>query len=85
MLMIKFGETLVMKNTIRYIVDNRGVKTSVIVPFDEWEKINIDNHKLQNKLKVFLSINEGIEEIKKAKKKGNKLQTLSDFLNESHS
>lgn len=84
-LMFKFGETLVMKNTIQYIVDDRGVKTSVIVPFDEWEKMNLDYRKLQNKLKVFHSISEGIGEIKEAKKQGNKLQTLSEFLNESHS
>jgi len=74
-----------MRNTMQYIVDNNGVKTSVIVPFDQWEKINADYQKLQNKLKVFLSIREGIAEINASKKQGNKLQTLSDFLNESNS
>jgi len=66
-------------------VDDRGVKTSVIVPFDKWEKMNDDYHKLQNKLKVFIAIQEGLGEIKASKKQGEKLQTLSDFLNESHS
>ena len=74
-----------MKNSMQYIVDNRGVKTSVIVPFDEWEKINDDYHKLQNKLKVFVAIQEGLGEIKASKKQGDELQNLSDFLNESHS
>jgi len=74
-----------MKSTVQYIIDERGVKTSVIVPFDKWEKINDNYHKLQNKLKVFLSIQEGLEEIKAANKRGDKLQTLSDFLNESNS
>jgi len=74
-----------MRNTMQYIVDNRGVKTSVIVPFDKWERINKDHIKLQNKLKVLLAIQEGIGEIKIAKKQGIKLQTLSDFLNESKS
>lgn len=74
-----------MRNTMQYIVDDNGVKTSVIVPFDQWEKINADYQKLQNKLKVFLSIREGIAEINASKKQGNKLQTLSDFLNESNS
>jgi len=69
---------------MQYIVDNRGVKTSVIVPFDKWQKINVDYQKLQNKLKVFLAIQEGLEEIKDAKNQGDKLQTLSDFLNESN-
>jgi hypothetical protein len=74
-----------MKNNMQYIVDNRGIKTSVIVPFDKWEKINTDYHKLQNKLKVFIAIQEGLGEIKASKKQGTKLQTLSDFLSESHS
>ncbi len=74
-----------MRSTLKYIVDNRGVKTSVIVPYEKWEKINEDYHKLQNKLKVFLAIQEGLGEIKTAKKQGSKLQTLSDFLNESNS
>ena len=70
---------------MQYIVDNKGVKTTVIVPFDQWEKMNEDYHKLQNKLKVFVSIQEGLGEIKASKRQGEKLQTLSDFLNESHS
>jgi hypothetical protein len=74
-----------MKNTMQYIVDNRGVKTSVIVPFDKWQKVITDYQKLQNKLKVFLAIQEGLGEIKAAKNQGDKLQTLSDFLNESNS
>ena len=73
-----------MRSTVQYIVDNRGVKTSVIVPYDKWEKINEDYNKLQYKLNIFIAIQEGLEEIKSAKKQGTKLQTLSDFLNENH-
>jgi hypothetical protein len=40
--------------------------------------------KNQNKLKVFQAIQEGIIEIKEAKKNGVELQTLSEFLNESN-
>lgn len=71
-----------MKETKQYIVDNRGVKTSVIVPYDEWEKITTDYLKLQKKLEVFLAIQDGVGELKTAKKQNKKLQTLSDFLNE---
>lgn len=74
-----------MRNTLQYIVDDRGVKTSVIVPFNKWEKMNDDYHKLQKKLKVFTAIQEGLEEIKAAKKQGIELQTLSDFLYENNS
>lgn len=74
-----------MRNTIQYVVDSRGIKTSVIVPFDQWEKINTDYQKLQNKLEVFMAIQEGLGEIKAAKRHDEELQTLSDFLNESNS
>jgi len=70
---------------MQYIVDHKGVKTSVIVPFNEWEKINADYKKLQNKLDVLLAIKDGLGEIKDAKKKYEEFQTLSDFLNESDS
>ena len=73
-----------MKEAKQFIVDKRGVKTSVIVPYDEWEKINTDYHKLQNKLEVFLAIQDGMGELKTAKKQSKKLQTLSEFLNESN-
>lgn len=73
-----------MKDTKKYIVDNRGIKTSVIVPYDEWEKINADYQKLQNKLEIFLAIQDGMKELKSAKRQGKKLQTLSDFLNEDN-
>ena len=69
---------------MQYIVNDLGVKTSVIVPFEAWEKINEDYHKIQNKLKVILAIQEGVKEVKASKKKGHTLQTLSDFLNESN-
>ena len=65
---------------MQYIVDNKGVKTSVIVPFNEWEKIISDNHKLHNKLKTLLSIKDGINEIKTSKKQGKKLQSLRNLL-----
>jgi methionyl-tRNA formyltransferase len=74
-----------MRNSMQYIVDNQGTKTSVIVPFHKWEKINSDYKKLQNKLKVFLAVQDGLVELKTAKREGKKLQTLSDFLNESNS
>ena len=41
---------------MQYIIDDRGVKTSVIVPFNKWEKINEDYQKLQNKLKVLIKV-----------------------------
>ncbi len=69
-----------MPNSLKYIVDQRGQKTSVLVPIKVWEDFNANYLKLRNKLAVFESIREGFDEIKEAKKTGKKLQTLQDFL-----
>ena len=74
-----------MRNSMQYIVDNQGTKTSVIVPFHKWEKINSEYKKLQNKLEVFLAVQDGLVELKTEKREGKKLQKLSEFLNESNS
>lgn len=71
-----------MNNTIQYIVTDNGIRTSVIIPFDKWEKINSDYRKLHKKLEVLLSIQDGFREIKRLKRSSENLQTLSDFLNE---
>jgi hypothetical protein len=74
-----------MASALKYIVDENGDKTSVLVPLKTWEKINQDYYKLQNKLKVLTGIKEGLAEVRDAKKTGKKLQTLKDFLRESNS
>lgn len=74
-----------MKTTMQYIVDENGVKTSVIVPFHLWEKINSDYKKLQSKVEVLLAVKDGLSEVKGANKKYEEFQTLSDFVNECES
>lgn len=73
-----------MENTLKYMVDENGDKTSVLVPLKTWEKITQDYSKLQNKLEVLTGIKEGIREVTQAKKSGKNLQTLKDFLPESN-
>lgn len=67
------------------MIDEKGDKTSVLVPLKTWVRINQDYNKLQNKLKVLTGIKEGFSEVKEAKKSGKKLQTLKEFLRESSS
>ncbi|MEO7046910.1 MAG: hypothetical protein ABI091_16530 [Ferruginibacter sp.] len=66
------------------MINEKGEKTSVLVPIKTWERINQDYNKLQNKLKVLTGIKEGFNEVKEAAKSGKKLQTLKDFLRESN-
>lgn len=74
-----------MARALKYMIDENGDKTSVLVPIKTWEKINQEYTRLQNKLKVFTSNDEGLSEVKDAKKSGKNLQTLKDFLRESNS
>ena len=74
-----------MADTLKYIIDENGDKTSVLVPLKTWEKINQDYTKLQNKLTVLTGIKEGLAEVRGAKKSGENLQNLKDFLRESNS
>ena len=53
-----------MATPLKYMVDEKGDKTSVLVPIKTWEKINQDYSKLQNKLKVLTGIKEGLAEIR---------------------
>ena len=62
------------------MIDEKGDKTSVLVPIKTWQKINDDYTKLQNKLKILLGIKAGFAEVKDAKRTGKKLQTLKQFL-----
>lgn len=74
-----------MAQPIKYMVDEKGQKTSVLVPLATWTKINDDFSKLQNKLKVLLGIKSAFNEVESSKKSGKKLQPLKDFLRESNS
>ena len=74
-----------MPSELKYLVDENGEKKSVVVPLKTWEKINQEYRKLQNKLRVFTELREGLNEVKDARKNGSKLQTLKDFLSENNS
>ncbi len=74
-----------MASALKYMVDENGDKTSVLVPLKTWEKINQDYSKLQNKLKVLTEIKNGLREVEDAKKSRKKLETLKDFLRDSNS
>lgn len=69
-----------MPATLKYIIDQSGQKTSVLVPIKVWDDLNTNYQKFQAKLDVFNSIQKGLQEVKMAKKTGQKLQTLKEFL-----
>jgi hypothetical protein len=72
-----------MSSALKYMVNDKGDKTSVLVPLKTWEKLNEDYNLLQNKLKILTGIKNGLKEVNDSKKTGKKLQTLKDFLREN--
>ncbi len=71
-----------MRQNVRYVVDDFGSRTSVLVSYREWKELNNKYEVLKNKLDIFKAIKDGITEVKEARKKGKELQSLSDFLDE---
>lgn len=69
-----------MRGALKYIVDESGQKTSVLVPIKVWTELNDNYEKLLNKIGIFSSISEGLTEVRDAKRAGKKLQTLKEFL-----
>ena len=72
-----------MNQNIQYIIDSKGNKTSVLVSLKQWEELQNNFLKIQNKLRILSGIKDAFQEIKNAKKKGKKLQTLDAFLDEN--
>ena len=82
---INFVKKYFMSNPIKYMVNDRGTRTSAIVPIKTWMKINDEYRKLQKKLTLLVGLKGALQETREARKTGKKLQTLKDFLNESNS
>ena len=74
-----------MAGALKYMIDEKGDKTAVLVPLKTWERINQEYCKLQNKLNILTGLKDGFNEVKEARKSGKKLQTLKDFLRENNS
>ncbi|MDQ3322272.1 MAG: hypothetical protein M3525_07565 [Acidobacteriota bacterium] len=74
-----------MLTKIQYYTDEKGNKISVIISFKDWKKLNSRLENLQNKLGILTSVQNGINEVKESRKTGRKLQSLTDFIDESRS
>jgi hypothetical protein len=79
----KFVENSFMGNVVKYLVDENGKKTSVLIPVKMWETLNNDHKKMQAKIRVLTGIQSALKEISEAKRTGKKLPTLRDILREN--
>ncbi|WP_425392947.1 hypothetical protein [Ekhidna sp.] len=69
-----------MGDALKYLVDESGNRQSVIVPIEKWDKLNKDNNRLKNKLKVLTGIERGLKE---SKSDSNAFKSLDQFIDEN--
>ncbi|WP_295674262.1 hypothetical protein [uncultured Mucilaginibacter sp.] len=74
-----------MSSALKYIIDDNGRKTGVLVPVKTWENLNEKYKKLNKKLAILTGIQQGLLEVKESRTNGKSLQTLSSFLSEDNS
>ncbi|MDR3694370.1 hypothetical protein [Mucilaginibacter sp.] len=74
-----------MSSALKYIIDDNGHKTGVLVPVKTWENLNEKYKKLNKKLTILTGIQQGLLEVKESRTNGKSLQTLSSFLSEDNS
>ncbi|MEZ4884566.1 MAG: hypothetical protein R3E32_07570 [Chitinophagales bacterium] len=67
---------------IQIIKDPTGTPQSVVIPYQEWKKYELQNLKIKNKLEVLKGLQQAVEEVKEIKKGKRKGKTLKQFLNE---
>ncbi len=70
-----------MQAKVQYLLNEKGEKASVLLPFKQWEKIQT----LLRKQEVLLGIKSAFVEIREAKNNGEQLQSLTDFIDECRS
>jgi len=69
-----------MTAPLKYIVDDSGNKTTVLVPVKVWDDLNSNYRKLQSKLDILSGLRDGLAEVSKSNTSSKKLQTLKAFL-----
>jgi predicted lipid-binding transport protein (Tim44 family) len=67
---------------LNYITDASGNQIAVQIPMSDWLLFQKEYQEIKRKLEVLAGIKEALNEVQQAYKKNQKLQTLTEFLNE---
>lgn len=71
-----------MNKAIQYVTNEIGEQNAVIVPIEEWRKLQNKYRKLKNKLDVLNGLQEAVEEVNAIKRGEKKGLTLEEVLDE---
>lgn len=68
---------------LSYITDVSGNQIGVQIPMNDWVIFQNEYKELQRKFEILQGIRDALSEVREVKKGKRKLQTLTEFLNES--
>jgi hypothetical protein len=71
-----------MNINFQIATDNKGKKSSVIMPYRDWELLQNKIAKLESEQKILLGLKDAMLEVKQIIKGKKKAKSLESFLNE---
>ena len=71
-----------MNGNIEYLIDSKGHKKSVVIPYKEWQMLEKQRNILENKLRFIEELQNSVNEVKDVLKGKRKAKPMADFLNE---
>ena len=70
------------KDKIKYITDEKGEKTAVVVPLSQWKTMSENIEEFEEYIKVKNSLNKGFKEVKEIESGEVEGKSLSSYINE---
>lgn len=67
---------------IKYLTDDKGTKTAVLIPFREWTKFIEDYNHFRQYAKLKKGIKDAFQEIKQIESRNAEVISLNEFLND---
>ena len=71
-----------IKDKIKYITDEKGAKTAVVVPLSKWKTMSENIEEFEAYIQLKNSLNQGIKEVREIESGKVEGKSLSSFLNE---
>ena len=71
-----------MESEIKYLTDQKGKRTAVQIPYEDWKLMKQESKKLKQLLRVKSDLQEAFQEVKAHKQGKIQLKSLDQLLNE---
>ncbi len=71
-----------MESELKYLTDNKGKRTAVQIPYEDWKRLKEEHKKLKQLLKIKSDLQEAFQEVEDYKNGKIQLKTLDQLLDE---